>query len=85
MYMPVYMKRIVMSLKIQCLNNDKTYLGYMNSNSLHSVPRNSAILHLLFSVLQPSHLGKVYLPGQVSGLAFLSHLLQHLHCMRLFI
>ena len=55
----------------------KTHLGYMNSNSLCSVPRNSAILHLLSSVLQLCHPGKSYLPEQVSGLAFLSHLLQH--------
>lgn len=27
MYMPVYMKRIVMSLKIQCLNNEEDSFG----------------------------------------------------------
>lgn len=59
----------------------KTLLGYMNSNSLCSVPRNLAI----HSLLQSCHLDKSHLPEQVSRLTFLSHLLQHVHSIRLLI
>lgn len=80
---PEAMEIIVMSLKISdpISVSTETPLDYIWDQIPYVLCKNLAMNCLLcYVVPQPCHLGKS-LRGQVSGLAFLSHLLQHFHCV----